>query len=206
MKKLLAILFAVSICSSFCACGSTNNVQTTQKETTVVKATEAETEAETEAPTDPAPQFNTIETGDKIVLDFVEIKIGDVDHAKEMKEEYITYQPSNEDNEFFWLSSEFTNTMGETTDLYSGLMAQVVFDDKYTYEADFRCFDGSDMDPLVENEVYIYAEVPPAILDKYKTVKVQLGINNNFEDFDYMSHDEEKVEYYDNLYQYEAKK
>ena len=83
------------------------------------------------------------------------------------------------------------------------MQCAVIFDDKYTYEGDIRCFSGFQMDPLVENNIYFYAEVPPTILESYQTVTVRFAFNNEFAEYDYEANDyEQTLEGYDNLYEY----
>lgn len=203
MKRMLALLLCLSALLGLAACGGDEPAP--QDSTTPAAGTESpapETEPVEETPEAPAAEFLDVNTGDTITLDFVEITIGDVANGPEMTEGYSSYIPSNESNQFFWLTADLMNTSGNAFPLYN-MSVRLTFDDKYNYEGDVRCFTSSDMDPLVQNKIYIYAEVPATLMETYQTVTVQFGFNDEFGDYDYEANNYElALENYDHLYQF----
>ena len=98
----------------------------------------------------------------------------------------------NENNEHFWLAGTLTNTGTETLSGFSiDAMVTIVFDDTYTYEGEFLMMD--DIGPFAAADVYFWADVPPAMLENYGTVKVQFAYNDGFAEYDWAANDYEKT-------------
>ena len=146
--------------------------------------------------------FEPVKTGDVISLDFVEISVGGVKYADKLSEKsnHVTYSytPSNEDNVIFWLGVTLKNVSSTGYQLAFRSMVNVIFDDKYTYKGEMRNLvggSGMSMDPLVENNIYICAEVPRSIAEEYESVAVQFGFNENFEQVNSFNDTVETLDY-----------
>ena len=208
MKRLLALLLCLAALTGLAACGGGEEpAPQGGGETPAVESPAPETEPAAETPAEETPEapeaeFLDVNTGDTISLDFVEITMGEAANGPEMSEGYSSYIPSNESNQFFWVTATLMNTSGNAFPLYN-MSVRLSFDDKYNYEGDVRCFTAVDMDPLVENKIYIYAEVPSTLIDMYQTATVQFGFNDEFGDYDYEANNYElALENYDHLYQF----
>ena len=147
--------------------------------------------------------YEPIQTGDTISLDFVEMTVGGLKYAEELseKKDNITYSfsPSTDGNVIFWLGITLKNTSGNGYRLSGwGSKAQIVFDDKYTYDGEMRNVlggNGKAMDPLVENNIYVCAEVPESIAGEHQSVAVRFGFNENFESYNPSSDTLETLDY-----------
>ena len=147
--------------------------------------------------------YEPIKTGDTISLDFVEMSIGGLKYAEELseKKDNITYSysPGTDGNVIFWLGVTLKNTSGNGYRLSGwGSKAQIVFDDKYTYDGEMRNVlggNGKTMDPLVTNNIYVCAEVPESIASEHQSVAVRFGFNEDFESYDPSSDTLETLDY-----------
>lgn len=131
-----------------------------------------------------------IATGDTIALDFLEMKIAGIHRADEIREDDgpNTYHQgaSNSNNQMFWLETTMKNTGTSTFDIWGNgrYVAQIVFDDAYTYEAGMTKLVGmgsTKLTPMESAKVYIYAEIPKEMLDRYSNVRIRFGFNDQFE-------------------------
>lgn len=194
MKKTFAMLLALTMCLSLSACN---------KKAVVEDATENATESVVEAPTEKekTAEFTPVSTGEKIATDFVEITVGNVESGQSLTKGTISYSPASEKNHYLWLSAMLKNLTGDAFHLAQGMYALITFDDKYNYEADLKCFEGYDMDPLIEYDIYMSAEIPAELAESYEKVTVKFGFNDNFTEYDYDKYDyKKKVENFDNIY------
>lgn len=207
MKKLISFILFLSLLLALCACGGTAEQGSAPPESLEPETSApAETVEPTLEPTpepEPEPEFQSVNIGDVIDLDFVEITIGDIGSGEKMTEGNTSYLPANDSNQFFWLQVVLMNKAGQAFQLWGNMPVEIVFDDTYTYEGDVRNFGSFDMAPLVQNNIYLYAEVPPTLLDSYQTVTIRFGFNDEFAEYDWVANNYEKsLENYDNLYEF----
>ena len=149
---------------------------------------------------EPIQEVKTVSPGDTITLDFVEIKIDDIHHGAEIKEDDgpNTYhrRPSNNSNQMFWLETTMKNTGTSTFNIWGikKYFAEIVFDGKYSYEASIDKLVGmgnTELKPFESAKVYIWAEIPAEMLNQYQHVSIRFAFNDYFEradekDFDSM--------------------
>lgn len=199
MKKFLSLLLCLVMVLALAACGGGG-----QSANDSVPPTDPGTESTppVEESAAPTAEFTPVSAGETITLDFMELTIGSVGSGEKMTEGNTSLVSSNESNGYYWLDATLMNTAGEAFSLYT-MNVRMVFDDKYTYEGDVRCFTAADMDPLVQNHIYIYAEVPKTLLDSYQNVTIQFGFNDNFADYDYEQFNYElALENFQHLYEF----
>lgn len=147
--------------------------------------------AEIQAPAEPDIRFTPVAEGDTLTLDFAEIVIGAPTYAAEIREggsvSYV-HPAQTEGNVIYWLPITLKNTTGNGYQL-SGwrTMAELVFDGTYTYEGRMENLYGGSaksMDPLVENHIYIYAEIPQSLAESCQSVSIRFGFNEGFGEYD----------------------
>lgn len=136
------------------------------------------------------PEIRTVSKGETVILDFVEFTVEGIARAAEIREDdgKNTYhrRPSNSKNQMFWLQTTMKNIGTETFSLFgiNKYFAEIVFDDKYTYEANIDKMVGmgnTELKPFESAKVYIWAEIPIEMLDNAKTVSIRFGFNDNFD-------------------------
>lgn len=218
MKKLIALLLVLSLALAGCASGVPQEEydrleaelealkdELAQLET--MEQTEATEEVTEETETTQAPlpvrEFQVLKERGSIVMDYVEINLGAVDHGEKMRQGSVAYVPTNTNNEFFWLEANFKNKASQTINLWDSMSARIIFDDTYTYDAIIQCYSSNRMDPKEDNTIYICAEVPPAVIESYHTVTFQFGFTEGFAAYDYAAHDYQLIlENFDHLYEF----
>ena len=200
MKKFLSLLLCLAMALSLAACGGGG--QPANNSVPPSEPAQTESTPPVEESTAPAAEFTPVPAGETITLDFMELTIGNVGSGAKLTEGNSSLVTSNESNGYYWLDATLMNTAGQAIPLYN-MDVRMVFDDKYTYEGDVRCFTGSDMDPLVQNHIYIYAEIPKTLMDSYQSVTIQFGFNDEFADYDYEQFNYElALENFQNLYEF----
>lgn len=139
------------------------------------------------------PAVKEVSAGDTITLDFVEIKVDGIHRAYEIKEDDgpDTYhrKVSNSNNQMFWLETTMKNVGTETFGIWgiNKYFAEITFDGTYTYEASIDKMVGmgnTELTPFESAKVYIWAEIPIEMLDKYKDVVIRFAFNDNFDKSD----------------------
>lgn len=200
MKTFLSLLLCLVMALSLAACGGGG--QPANNSVPPSEPAQTESTPPVEESTAPAAEFTPVPAGETITLDFMELTIGNVGSGAKLTEGNSSLVTSNESNGYYWLDATLMNTAGQAIPLYN-MDVRMVFDDKYTYEGDVRCFTGSDMDPLVQNHIYIYAEIPKTLMDSYQSVTIQFGFNDEFADYDYEQFNYElALENFQNLYEF----
>lgn len=137
-----------------------------------------------------ATEPTVISVGDTITLDFVEMTIDGIYRGDEIKEDDgpNTYhqRTSNSNNQIFWLETTMKN-IGTTKFSLWGInkyIAEITFDDTYTYEAKINKLVGmgnSELTPFESAKVYIWAEIPIEMLDNYENAVIRFAFNDGFE-------------------------
>lgn len=97
---------------------------------------------------------------------------------------YYMYEP-DAGTQFFYLHGSFNNTGGIPLDIRH-VYAELIFDDTYHYDAD--CCGVKENASNFINTVtaqtsckfYIFASVPPSVLNSYKTCVIKLGFTDEF--------------------------
>lgn len=125
-----------------------------------------------------------------ITLNFVEMTIDGIYRGDEIKEDDgpNTYhqRTSNSNNQIFWLETTMKN-IGTTKFSLWGInkyIAEITFDDTYTYEAKISKLVGmgnSELTPFESAKVYIWSEIPIEMLDTYENAVIRFAFNDGFE-------------------------
>ena len=215
MKKAPVFLLSAAMMLSLAACGggeapaegstppvdstpqvqesvqpSEEPVQESQQPAQETETTQAEGDGSGETT---AQGGNTAAVGDTVTLEGVdlELAVGEFQSGDKLGGD-ISVSSHSDTNKYFWLGGTVTNVGTETIDTFiNDTMVTIVFDDTYHYEGSFLMRD--DVGPFAVSEVYFWADVPPAMLEQYKTVKVVFGYNDGFGDYDWEKTDYEKV-------------
>ena len=161
-------------------------------------------EPEADDAAEEAGNFTQVNIGDTVTLDTVglEITTTGFQYGDEMIAGWgiSDHDPSNK---YFWLGGTAVNVGTETLDtLGLECTVEIVFDDTYTYTGDllFENLDG--IGPFAQSNIYFWADVPPAMLERYQTVKVRFGFNDGFGEYDWMANSERVVTGYTNQYEF----
>lgn len=117
---------------------------------------------------------------------------------------YYYYEP--EDGErFFYLHGVFNNVGGKPLDIRH-IYAEIIFDDKYHYEASSVGVkvNATDFINTVSAQsscdYYVFASVPTSVLNKYKTCTIKLGFTDDF-GFQYVKNDLPDFTHCDTVYE-----
>lgn len=140
---------------------------------------------------EPAADFTPVAAGDVLTLDFAKITVGTPTYAQEIREGgsiSYTRPAQTQGNVIYWLPLTLQNTTGSGYKL-SGwrTKAELVFDGTYTYEGKMENLYGGSaktMDPLVDNNIYVYAEVPQSLAESAQSVTIRFGFNEGFAEYD----------------------
>lgn len=132
-------------------------------------------------------ESTAVSLGETIKLDFAEITLNEIRYADAIVEKAggVTYKKStaNSGNQMFWLETTMKN-VGTSAFGFFGFdkfVAKIIFDDTYVYDAQFEKLSGGmDISPFESAKVYICADVPTEMLNKYTTVKIQFAFNDYF--------------------------
>lgn len=134
-------------------------------------------------------QYDMINIGDKIELDFVEIEIeeygtSDTITPTDTSRGY-SYIADVEKEKYYYITGTLKNLSGNTYDV-ENILVEFVFDEKYTYSGRLAAcawtnsFYGENVKPLGTVKYYIYASIPEELIDSYSTCKISFGFANEF--------------------------
>lgn len=211
MKKRFALVLAAALALSLTACGGNPNPTTSGSNpgsSSVSSSSNGSSESIPDASQEPTQgpkkEFTVASIGETVTLEGVDIELttsGFQSDAEKLGGN-ISVSTHSDSNKYFWLSGTMTNVGKETVSSWSvDCMVNIIFDDEYTYEGSLNVRD--DMGPFAESEVLFWADVPPAMLDRYKTVKVQFAYNDGFEDYNWEAASFEKnMDGYDHKYEF----
>lgn len=211
MKKRIALLLALALLLGLTACGSTkeDTEPTEEPEQTVQTETEqSEEPAEAETPEEPAepeaPEFTQVTIGDTVTLAGVDLELTTTGFLSgDQLEEGLSISSHDPNSKYFWLEGTVINVGTETLDtLGLECAVTIVFDDTYSYDGDLMIRNMDGLGPFAESKVFFWADVPPAMLERYQTVKVQFGYNDGFGDYDWQANSERVVTGYTNRYEF----
>lgn len=210
MKKILALMLAAVMALSLVSCGGNDTPNNDVGSSSSANGSGSNnTEPAQGSQEDPGPEqepkskATSVPAGETVALAGVDVELATGEFVFDDKlGGTISVSSHSDSNKYFWLSGTMTNTGTETISSFSiEAMVNIVFDDAYNYEGSFMLKD--DIGPFAESEVFFWADVPPAMLERYKTVKVQFAYNNGFEDFNWEANNYEKTaEGFDNLYEF----
>lgn len=209
LHKILSLLLTAALVLSLAACGGGSG-----SEDSAPPADAGTTQAGDEVPAEEAPGedeeqppeavFTTVTVGETVTLDGVDIELttGEFSSDADKLGGNISVSTHSDSNKYFWLSGTMTNVGTETVSSWGiDSMVSIIFDDTYTYEGSITLRD--DMGPFAESEVLFWADVPPAMLDRYETVKVQFAYNDGFAEYDWEAANYEKtMGGYDHQYEF----
>ena len=218
MKRTISICLIISTILMFCACGGSNSSNETSAQTSDVGSqndietqNEIPTETPNKIPTEtpaPEPEYQIVNFGDTISLDFAEITIdgfGSGDGIVVEDDNFTSY--FNKGHYMAYLSGTIKNL--HTTYINPGSSnsyVTMIFDDKYTYTGSIYALSSSwdGVAALETCDFYVYAEVSEEIMETFSTVKIIFGFTENFESPDiFVLEDFEKCDY---IYELNASK
>lgn len=214
MKKLLALMLAAATVLSLAACGGNNGPAAGGSSSGSSGSidgsgssggpADSSQDSSQEPSQVPEKEFTTAAIGEKVTLEGVDIELttGEFQSDAEKLGGNISVSTHSDSNKYFWLSGTMTNVGKETISSWSvDCMVNIIFDDDYTYEGSLNIRD--DMGPFAESEVLFWADVPPAMLDRYETVKVQFAYNDGFAEYNWEAANYEKnMDGYDHKYEF----
>lgn len=211
MKKLLSLALAAAMALSLAACGGNpepaangSNPGSSSGSSVPTGSSESTPDASQEPAQEPEKEFTVAAIGETVTLEGVDIELTTSEFQSDAEKlgGNISVSTHSDSNKYFWLLGTMTNVGKETISSWSvDCMVNIIFDDEYTYEGSLNIRD--DMGPFAESEVLFWADVPPAMLDRYKTVKVQFAYNNGFADYNWEAANYEKnMDGYDHKYEF----
>lgn len=211
MKKLLSLTLAAALTLSLAACGGNpepaangSNPGSSSGSSVSTGSSESTPDASQEPAQEPEKEFTVAAIGETVTLEGVDIELTTSEFQSDAEKlgGNISVSTHSDSNKYFWLLGTMTNVGKETISSWSvDCMVNIIFDDDYTYEGSLNIRD--DMGPFAESEVLFWADVPPAMLDRYKTVKVQFAYNNGFADYNWEAANYEKnMDGYDHKYEF----
>lgn len=212
LKKLLSLALAAALALSLTACSgggekSGGDDKSSGNNSSLVGSSSSEgsqSKPVEEPDTSKAgPAFITASIGETVTLEGVDVELSTGEFTSGDKlGGNISVSTHSDSNQYFWLTGTMTNVGAETISSFSvDSIVNIVFDDTYTYSGDIHV--RNDMGPFAESEVLFWADVPPAMLERYETVKVQFAYNDGFADYDWSTHSGERtLEGYDHQYEF----
>lgn len=214
MKKLLAFMLAAAMTLSLAACGGDNGPAAGGSSSSSSGGSSnpggsgssagSSQDSSQEPSQEPEKEFTTATVGETVTLAGVDIELTTSEFQSDAEKlgGNISVSTHSDSNKYFWLLGTMTNVGKETISSWSvDCMVNIIFDDDYTYEGSLNIRD--DMGPFAESEVLFWADVPPAMLDRYQTVKVQFAYNDGFADYNWEAANYEKnMDGYDHKYEF----
>lgn len=214
MKKLLAFMLAAAMTLSLAACGGDNGPAAGGSSSSSSSGSSnpgssgssagSSQDSSQEPSQEPEKEFTTATVGETVTLEGVDIELTTSEFQSDAEKlgGNISVSTHSDSNKYFWLLGTMTNVGKETISSWSvDCMVNIIFDDDYTYEGSLNIRD--DMGPFAESEVLFWADVPPAMLDRYQTVKVQFAYNDGFADYNWEAANYEKnMDGYDHKYEF----
>lgn len=212
MKKLICYVLMLIVLLNLAGCtmtmpekgndgavdSSTNTVDD-ENNTSGNKITEQEDESENSVQQEDSNQFEAKNLGDKIALDFVEMTLDKITSAEEMKPTdtngVYSYMSDKEGEKYFYLFGTIKNIGAESYSV-ENIVAEVLIDDKYKYNAYIKADDGGNdfygdyVKPFGSVKYYLYASIPDELMAQYKTATISFGFSENFSGSYYDEFDE----------------
>lgn len=206
MRKTITLFLSVLLvgCLLLSACGSNSSGETHQNKGEIIPATNAaepdenadvpvnkieETSADNKIK-DQTVEYQTVNLGDTIELDFATITLNRVAideevYPKDTSGVYM-YLPDIEGKKYIHLIGTLKNTANAQYEI-DNTAVHFIFDDNYEYDgylkADagvFRAFDYC-VDPLTSVDIHLIGEIPDELINSFDKCTIQFGFKNNFE-------------------------
>ncbi|MEE3481232.1 MAG: DUF4352 domain-containing protein [Lachnospiraceae bacterium] len=133
--------------------------------------------------------YQTVNLGDTITTDFVEITVDSASTSKDIlptdTSSVYSHYPAEDGSTYFFLKGTIKNT---GTDKYDAedMRITLTFDDKYNYDGQALIDDGgsdfygSTLDPFKSATYYLTAAIPDELINSYQTCTIKFGFADNF--------------------------
>ena len=126
-------------------------------------------------------EITQLKDGDTIKNDNYEMKVESLSFKNELKYKVssnYTKSVSIDNGKYaITLPGKFKNLMSDKIDTWN-IKCKVNVDGKYNYDCSFHAWD--ELDPLVNANIVMYAEVPMEIKDSYSKIELTFGFNSDF--------------------------
>lgn len=172
MKKVLALIIALVMCLTLCACGSGDNAAPID-----TKATAQQSVQDSGKSTE-----QNISLGEAIEVGFAKIVFNSVEVGYSVGGSSFSSM-SQDGMRYFSLIGTVENTSGTAISV-ANINAEIQFNGEYTYKASATITDSMSypvsVAPLAKAEYILYAEVPETLLEILSTGEVHFSINEGF--------------------------
>ena len=186
MKKGLCIIIALLMVVAICSCGKKEETPASKPIASSETENETGKTVESEPPADEEPEYEVVNIGDTISLDFATIKLEKLEVADDgiVEKEGNNSYSYNKGHTMVYLKGTIKNLYKTYLRPYpSNSYVKMIFDDKYecygSIEARSDSFEG--LAPLESNSIYIYGETSKGINESFSKVKIIFGFTTNFE-------------------------
>lgn len=176
MKRFVAVILALMMALSLCACGNSDG------ENSDVGASKSKGNAQ------------PVEFGDVIETDFMTMTIEEVGVEEEVKvysygsNSSASIISSDEGEQAFFLKGTIENISSEKIGYYTCLWGEVVFNDTYKYPVKFDVQSiinsANHIPPLYDPEYYIYVDIPDKLAESIETYTLSFGFEENLDGSD----------------------
>lgn len=131
----------------------------------------------------------TVNLGETVNLDFMEMLIESASYCEELKPTdtssvYLYYEDES-DKKYFYLQGTIKNIGGFTYGV-DNICVELNFDDKYSYNGHLIADDGGNdfygdnVDPFDSVKFYMYSSIPDELINQYKKCTISFGFDENF--------------------------
>ncbi len=172
MKKVSAILLAILICLSLCACGGAPSSNETQN----IQQPAQETESVSEE------KISKISLGEEIELDFARITFNAVELGYSVGGHGFS-STAQDDMRMFCIVGQLENTGGNNLPVQN-IKAEMKFNGEYAYTAEASATDSNSLPasvaPLTKVEYVLYAEIPETLIELLSECELHFAINDKF--------------------------
>lgn len=203
MKKRIALLLAVAMCLSLCACGKsepakesapTQTSAPTESESaqTEPESTQPETEPETEEPTEPAQEAVMLSIGDKIENDAFTMTFDSIDiydeYSFEVSDNTSVALSVEDGYKLLMIKGHFENKSLSTISR-NNLTFEAVVNDTYTIpsgdvDLSFVRLKMYEIDPYTDMDYCLSVNIPEKLAEQYEKAEFTLRFNEYEENED----------------------
>lgn len=187
MKKALALLSASAMLSiTLCACGE-RTVQTSNKN--AESKVSNNLIASNDLSSGEEFNFKELSYGETESTDFVEITIDKIGIAQEIKptdtSSVYSYLSDKDGEQYIYLTGSMKNTGTESYGI-ENIKSDIILDGNYKYVAFLKADNGGNdfyndtLKPFGKDKFYIVASVPDELIEKFESVEVRFGFDDNF--------------------------
>ncbi len=213
-KRIFSIVMVGLLSLSVVACGNTNKVDSDNSRASTNKVEQNSSDSNVNQVFSDSNQvdnnssegknveFKTVNFGDTITTDFLEMTIEKASTSQELKptdtSSVYSYMEDQDNETYFYITGNMKNVGGDSYSV-EDMNIQMTFDDKYNYSgfiaADDGGYDfyGDYVKPFGSVKYYMYASIPDELISSYSTCKIRFAFHDNFKD-DYKT-DFSKYEY-----------